>query len=317
MTTVLVTGVGAIIGYGIIKSLRQSVIPMRIIGMDIYAENYGKHIADKFYQAKRADSEEYDSFMRELIAKENIDLILTGIEQDLYRLHQLKHNIPTKIVMNNDLLIGLSKDKLLTYNYFKSNSSLNLIPTLTDCDFEKCARDLGLPFLIKPRSSYASKGLYIVDNESDFKFFDSLNNHNNVYQKLVGSNEAEYTISIFGDGSGSFFDYIILRRQLAQTGATDKAEVVEQDDQIMQYIETICKITKPIGPTNIQLRTEGEQVYLLEINPRISSACSIRTAANYNEPEMCLKYYLLEQEIVPTKKQRIKSIRFIKDFFYE
>ena len=36
MTTVLVTGVGAIIGYGILRSLRQTSRPLRLIGTDIY-----------------------------------------------------------------------------------------------------------------------------------------------------------------------------------------------------------------------------------------------------------------------------------------
>ena len=37
---VLVTGVGAIIGYGIIKSLRQSDYSVYIVGMDIYDDKF-------------------------------------------------------------------------------------------------------------------------------------------------------------------------------------------------------------------------------------------------------------------------------------
>ena len=35
---VLVTGIGAIIGYGIIKSLRVSGLNVNIVGMDIYRD---------------------------------------------------------------------------------------------------------------------------------------------------------------------------------------------------------------------------------------------------------------------------------------
>ena len=58
MINVLVTGVGAIIGYGIINSLKmQNEYPIRIVGMDIYDDAYGQFLCDKFYVAERADSE--------------------------------------------------------------------------------------------------------------------------------------------------------------------------------------------------------------------------------------------------------------------
>ena len=92
--SVLVTGVGAIIGYGIINSLRkQNDISVRIVGMDIFDDAYGQFLCDKFYIAERADSPKYQDFINDLIAKEKIDLIIPGIEQDMYRLAELKDNI--------------------------------------------------------------------------------------------------------------------------------------------------------------------------------------------------------------------------------
>ena len=42
MHTVLVTGVGAIIGYGAVRSLRKSRTDVRIVGMDIYPDAVGQ-----------------------------------------------------------------------------------------------------------------------------------------------------------------------------------------------------------------------------------------------------------------------------------
>lgn len=317
MITVLVTGIGAIIGYGIINSLRQSSIPVRIVGMDIYDNNYGRHLVDAFYQAKKAYSDEYEDFILQLVQKESVDLIIPGIEQDMYRLFELRDKIPTTIVLNNELLTKLSKDKWQTYEYFKNNSDINLIPSAIDKKYEECVSLFGSPFLMKPRTSYASKGLHIIDNKQDFDFYDSQNNHQNIYQTIVGTTEEEYTVGVFGDGKGGYFDSIILRRMLAQTGATDKAEVVIENRQILDYVDSICKVTKPIGPTCIQLRKDEKQVYLLEINPRISSSCSIRCAAGFNEADMCLKYYLLHEPIVPQEKRPIKAVRYVADCIYE
>jgi len=314
---ILVTGIGAIIGYGIVNSLRQSSIPMRIVGMDIYDNNYGRHLVDKFYQAKLAYSDEYEQFIVELVRKEQIDLIIPGIEQDMYRLFELQNRIPTKIVLNNQLLTDISKDKWLTYKFFSENSDLNLIPTAKDLNYTQCKLLYGERFLMKPRTSYASKGLHIVDNEHDFDFYDAQNNHQNIYQAVIGNKEEEYTVGVFGDGKGGYWDSLILRRLLAQTGATDKAEVVLEDKLITDYVDQLCRVSKPIGPTCIQLRKDSDNVYLLEINPRISSSCSIRTAAGYNEPEMCIKYYLLNEPIKVHSKKSIKAVRYIADCIYE
>ena len=314
---ILVTGVGAIIGYGIINSLRQiNQGNIRVIGMDIYEDAYGKFLCDNFYVAERADSNSYLEFICNVVKRESIDLIIPGIEQDMYRLFELRESVPAQIVLNNELLISISKDKWLTYKYFSEHSNLSLVPTLSQATFDECTAQLGVPFLLKPRSSYASKGLHYIQTRREFEFYNETPERN-IFQRVVGSMDEEYTVSVFGDGYGRWVDYIILRRKLAHSGATDKAEVVD-DSQILDYVSEICKLTKPQGPTNIQLRKSDDKVYLLEINPRISSACSIRTQAGYNEPKLCLiKYLNMNIPYNPISKRKIRAVRYISDFIYE
>lgn len=313
---ILVTGVGAIIGYGIIKSLREHTAHnVRIIGMDIYDDAYGQFICDKFYVAERADSPKYLDFINNIIEKEHIDLIMPGIEQDMYRLHELGEKVNTKVVMNNDLLIELSQDKLLTYDFFRKEG-LNVIPTLFEKSYQDCVSRLGSPFLLKPRHSYAGKGIHKIYNEEEFLFYNK-NPEANICQRIIGTDNSEYTISVFGKGDGSYADFIILKRKLAQTGATDKATFVQEDKDLMDYVDKVCQLTNPVGPTNIQLRKEGDEVFLLEINPRISSACSIRTRMGYNDPLKCIEFYLNGHHIDPEEKKQLHAVRFIDDYFYE
>ena len=206
--TVLVTGVGAIIGYGIIESLRsQSKYDVRIVGMDIYDDAYGQFICDKFYVAKLAYSEEYLSFVQEVITKEEIDIIIPGIEQDMYRLCQLKEQLGCKVVLNNPLLIDISKDKLATYDYFK-DKDINVIPTLFQKDYDTYLKELGHPFLLKPRSSYASKGIHKIYNEEEFIWYNK-DPDANIFQRIIGTDSEEYTVSVFGLGDGTFADFTV------------------------------------------------------------------------------------------------------------
>lgn len=82
-----------------------------------------------------------------------------------------------------------------------------------------------------------------------------------------------------------------LKRKLSKTGYTEAAETT--DIEIMPTVlKDLAKIFNPIGPTNFQFRKFGNDLKLLEINPRVSSATSIRTAFGYNESLMAVDYYL-------------------------
>ena len=74
---ILVTGVGAIIGYGIVKSLRMSRHSVRIIGTDIFDDAYGKFISDEFVVAEFASSPKYLEFINNIVDKFQIDLTQT------------------------------------------------------------------------------------------------------------------------------------------------------------------------------------------------------------------------------------------------
>jgi carbamoyl-phosphate synthase large subunit len=310
---ILVTGVGALIGYGIINSLRASSLPLRIYGTDIYADAYGGSLSDEFIPGVKAYSDGYLEFIERTVKTHAIDLVIPGIEQDLYSLWDKQRAISTRIVLNNDLCIRLSKNKLETYNYFRALDQPFVIPTRHGGSYEACAQDFGVPFIVKPLSSYASKGLEVVRSREDFAFYSAKLAGECVYQKLVGSDDTEFTVGVFGDGAGGYVDSIVLRRTLSREGATAKAWMVAPEPAISGCVDAICALLKPIGPTNIQVRKDGDQVFLLEINPRISSSCSIRTAMGYNEPEMCVKHYLLGETITPGPKTPAKVVRYIAD----
>ena len=110
---------------------------------------------------------------------------MPGIEQDMYRLHELGDKVNTKVVMNNNLLIELSQDKLLTYKFF-AKEGLNVIPTLFKNSYNDCVSRLGSPFLLKPRHSYASKGIHKIYTEEEFAFYNK-DPEANIFQRTVSA----------------------------------------------------------------------------------------------------------------------------------
>lgn len=315
-STILVTGVGAVIGYGIIKSLRKAELPVRIIGMDIHGDAYGRDLADGFVQAVPAASEDYLPFVQRLVAEHKIDLIIPGIEADLYPLGRHRASIPTRIVLNTDQCLELSRSKLETARFFADQPFA--IPTLHACGYTECVARLGLPFIFKLVSSHASKGLTLIENAVQFDYAVARAGVGAcVYQRRIGSDDEEYTVGAFGDGTGRYVDSIILRRRLGQDGSTARAWFVADDPAIRATVDKVFALLKPVGPTNVQLRKHDGVAYLLEINPRISSACSIRTRMGYNEPEMCVRHFLWNEALEPKAKRPGSVVRFLDDHFTE
>ncbi|QNM06853.1 ATP-grasp domain-containing protein [Qiania dongpingensis] len=312
---ILVTGVGAIIGYGIIKSLRSSGISANIVGMDIYDDAVGQAWCDKFIQAKYAKDPLYLDFLKGIIDEHQIDLVFFGTEQEIYRVGLSGDEFKgyrNKFVLNKKELLILSQDKWKTYQFLLEHGGTQFaIPSRIEGEYDELAKKFGVPFMLKPRSSYASKGINVVKNKEEFDFYKVRMRGNFMAQPVIGDSEHEYTVGVFGLGDGTYSGMIAMRRKLSQEGATAKAEVV-LDTKLENTVQALVSVFKPNGPTNLQFRYHEGRYLLLEINPRISSSTSMRMALGYNEAEMCIRYYLESQIMVP-QISKGKAIRYIDE----
>ena len=314
---ILVTGVGAIIGQGIIKSLRMADRPVRIIGLDRNPHAFGANLCDSFVsKPENEDNEEYLLFLTSLIKEYDINMIIPGIEHDIFFFDAHRNIFKQSqafLVLNSHELIEIARDKWETAKILEK-AGIQIIPGIIPSTWQECISKLGPPpLLLKPRQGNGSRGIVKLYDERDFEYWVANNSINFIIQKIVGTDNQEYTASVFGFGNGRSTSPIIFKRQLNQNGSTLSAELV-QDSLINILINRLTKLFKPIGPTNYQFRKESEVVYLLEVNPRISSATSFRAAFNYNEAWMCIDYFI--HEIHPNPQPAIKgrATRYTEDW---
>ncbi len=114
MKTVMVTGVGAIMGYGLLKSLREAAPSVRLVGTDIYDDAVGRGWSDVFVQAPLTADPGYGQWLGDTLARYKVDLLIPGIEQDVHWLSDNRALLATfdcQVVLNNQELIDLSRDK--------------------------------------------------------------------------------------------------------------------------------------------------------------------------------------------------------------
>lgn len=199
---VLVTGVGAIIGYGIIKSLRQSAYQIKIIGMDIFKDAVGRVWCDDFVQGVRADSDQFSSFINKLVDRFNIDLIIPGIEQDIDMLARMVYQESfdvCKVALNTEQALYTFNNKKLTYRLLEALGLPSIPFALSETESAKHVIDIiGVPCILKPNISYAGKGLLTIRSEDDLQRH--CGKEGFVFQQKVTSG-IEYTISVFGLGN--------------------------------------------------------------------------------------------------------------------
>jgi carbamoyl-phosphate synthase large subunit len=316
MTRVLVTGAGAVIGYGVLRALNADCPDVSTVASDIYEDAAGQHFADAFEQAPYTSDPTYSDWLADVIARQRIDLIIPAIEQDVSWLADAveANTLPPSVAvaLNTPALIRLSADKG-SFDHALAHHSLPCrIPTRHDGTFDDIAKDLGLPFLLKPKRGYASKGLVTVHSARDFAPYSDLGATDMIAQRIVGDASSEFTVSAFCGENGAVRALIALRRRLGPDGATAKASLVDATP-FREPIETICDVFKPEGPTNFQFRMEAGKPMLLEINPRISSATSIRHAFGMNEAKMCIDHYVHGKDVKQPELRRGSAVRILQD----
>lgn len=317
MARVLVTGVGAIIGYGIVRSLKPH--GHYVVGMDVYNDAVGQHWCDAFVQAKFTNDPGYAALLASVLEAHKPELVIPGIEQDVDAYDGLRSFFSgrgVEVCLNHSELIQLGSDKWLMHQA-QIERGIAPIPTSMDRDFDTLSREFGLPFLLKPRRSYAGRGIVRIGDKSDFLPHRERIGKELMAQKLLGRDEEEYTVSVFGDGDGGCPAAIQLRRTLSREGATQKAWRID-DLNLDRQVRRIVSAFRPLGPTNLQFRKEGDTFYLLEINPRIASAASLRTAFGFNDAQMAVEYFLRGRLPVQPALKSGFAIRYIEDLvFYD
>lgn len=314
--TILVSGASGIVGYGILKSLKKAQEQFTLIGTTIYDFSIAPAFCNVFEKALPTNHPGYMDWLCTIIEKHSVDMIIPGIEPDLFKWNEERTtlNAITFPLLNNNDLINLCRDKWLFYQQLILENKDIAIPTVINGD----CTTFPMPVLLKPRSGYGSRGMIKINNEKEFEAYKhKLSTDNYIMQPVIGNEEEEYTVSAFFDKSSKLIDYFPLKRKLSGDGFTLEAQVVDVDFE--NILLALAKAFAPVGPTNFQFRKHQGAMKLLEINPRISSATSLRSGFGYNESVMSVHYFL--DNALPEKldKKNIvnkRAIRYMEDHIF-
>ena len=314
----LVTGAGAVLGQGIIKSIRQSSLACEIVTADPNPLSAGLYWADRAHRIPLADDPAFGDSLTALIDKERPDIVFVGTDVELFWFaHQrlaLEAAFGTHVIVSDPRVIAIADDKFETCRFF-AGAGLNPPGSALAEDGEAVARlvaEVGFPLIVKPRVGARSVGVSVVaDSHALARALEGRTGL--IVQECVGDADTEYTASVLvfdGEPQAS----IVMRRDL-RDGNTYRA-YVDGYPALNEAVRQWGAALQHYGPANFQFRIGADGLpRVFEINARFSGTTPMRAMVGFNEVEMCIRRVLLGEPIrqpVPTPGV---ILRFLDELF--
>lgn len=308
---VLVTGAGAVLGQGIIRSLRESSLSATVIAADPSPLSAGLYWTPHRHVIPMAKDPRFVAQVEALIDRERPDAVIPGTDVELHHFAEQRSRwearYGTHVVVSSPEVVRIADDKYLTFRFLRDHG----FPVPESClagEEARLVEQVGFPLIVKPRVGARSVGVVKV-NDAGALARAIAEGDNVVIQECVATDAAEYTAgALVFDGRCEAS--IVMRRDL-RDGNTYRAYVAaypELDAQVGRMAEALS----PHGPVNFQFRVdESGQAKVFEINGRFSGTTPFRMRAGFNEVEMTLRR-LVNGE--PVRQPAIRPMTILRHF---
>ena len=323
--TVLITGVGGGgVGEQVMKSLRLCGNRYRIIGTDMTRFSIGMYRADNEHLLPPAKDANYIDELLWVCGEEKVQVVVPGSEPELRAISENRQKFTergTLLLANSPGVIDRCMNKWETHLWLKEHGFKTPDSCLPDRDD---VPDIELPAVVKPAvGGGGSFNCYMAQDQEELSFFTNYIRKQGlqpIVQRYMGAANSEYTVGVLTDMvNGELLGSIALRREIT-SGLSNRMRIpargggrvlvvssgISQGEfrdypQVRQECERIALALGSKGPLNIQCRVHNGEVYVFEINPRLSGTTYLRTLAGRNDPDILIRRHLLGDNAPLTK----------------
>jgi carbamoyl-phosphate synthase large subunit len=295
--TVLITGAGTATCQSVIKGFRtQDEFAVRIVTVDMNAQNAGRRFSDAFYTVPAANDPQFLPTVLDVCRQEHVQLLIPIVDYEFATFAENRGtfaDIGCRVLVSEPRVIQVCNDKWQAFQFFTQRN----VPTpQTWLPDQLEGQKLDFPLFVKPRlMGRASIDAYRVASAAELAMrLGSIDQP--IVQPAVGGQE--YTVDVLCDFQGRALNGVVRQRIETKSGVSYKGRTV-RDRQILDDAVRIAEMLPICGPVNIQCFRDGDQVWFIEINPRFSGALALSIAAGFNSPHWLLKL-LSGQSIQPS-----------------
>ncbi|MFC4402268.1 ATP-grasp domain-containing protein [Gracilibacillus xinjiangensis] len=169
--------------------------------------------------------------------------------------------------------------------------------------------EVNYPLIIKPRNGSASMGVEFAHNIDELKHaYDfavreimetplddatSKEAHENVIIQEVIEGD-KFSVDIFNDLDGKYVTSLV-RKQLEMRGGDIDRCITENPDELMAIAEKIGTNLKHVGYINADVYYDGENYYVIDINPRFGGGYAFSHRAGANIPAAIIAFTMGEE----------------------
>lgn len=282
MKTIIITGIGGVVGQGIVRNARAMGRDLRIVGVNVLPVSAGNHMCDAVMEVPYAYADNYIQTMVKVVAETGAELIIPSTDYESYYLAKHQEEFAIPIAASPAEVTFFCLDKYRNWEAFSKNEipfAPSVLPSQFKGEFER--------YIVKPREGRGSRGIHM--QPTDVSSFDDTY----LVQQLLEGPEITSTIYVLKDGS--MLGSITMRREL-ESGNTARAEVTkEYDTHIEALAQRMIQAFPFRGSFNIQSKVTAHGIVPFEINCRISGTNSIRSQFGFNDVAYTIQELLFHE----------------------
>ena len=306
---ILLTAIGCPGGTSIIQSLLEDA-SLRIVGTDMRKDIPGKYLVDGFYVVPPGRSNNYITYMLNIVKKEKIRVILPLATFELNNLALNKKAFEKEgcsICLSEKNAIDTANNKYLLYKKFKQKKFVPKFHTFKNFEeLQEKMQKFGFPekkVVIRPFISHGSIGLRIIDGKIDlYKQFvnqkpTSLIISLKILKEIIQNRKIDnFILTEFVSGREYGVDLLLdPKTHKVITGivrdngdvtlsSVNNGKIIKNQElfRIAKYIAEKLRLSYAV---NIDFRAGGNGEYkMLEVNPRLPATSFLATSAGINLP---------------------------------
>ena len=267
--TILVTGVGGPAGNAVTAFLRNRGI--KVIGADI--RDVDNHV-DEFHVVPRGDDPQFVDALLELLKKTHPSLMIPTVSEELPAVSRIRNQIRdlgVRMFISDHDVVDLANDKLMTATRLSTQGipvprTFSLSP---DIDPGMVGRELGYPFIVKPRVGRGGRGVTLYQKESEAH---EERRVNVVCQQFMPGEECD--LNMFVHPAGRVKALVVLQKTLMKQGIVGNAVSVQRVVR-RDMAEIGLRVARGLaleGPVDMDVRRDRNGVpSVLGINARVGA----------------------------------------------
>lgn len=301
MIKVLVTGAGALLGQGIVRSLEASSLDCDIVTSDSWPLSPALFWGVRGHIPPSPNDPRYLDAMTRLLQSERPDIVLIGTDTELPLVADARAALEAAsggtVLVSTSRVINIADDKYRTFEFFRDAGFAPPASALPEDEagLRELIDTVGFPLIVKPRVGARSVGVSRVTSRVELDQA-LAGRFGLVVQECVSDANSEFTAGVVVfDGKAEAS--IVMRRDL-RDGNTSRGYVEpypELNAEVRRYGEALGAF----GPVNFQFRTDSDgKPRVFEINGRFSGTTPMRALVGFNEVEMCIRRILWGEQIV-------------------